>query len=265
MKLSLIVFASLVLGSMTFAQSKESEAQEPPSTTAAVQKLTTQQSADLAQAGRMSTEVVTLFNQGKYDEALPLATSALEIRERVLGADNPLVAAALRNLAELYVAKRKYDKADPLFLRAISIDNKNPDRNGPSVSKTLQRYICFLYQTRTIDEARKAERKLYENFKSKPLEDPASGISGGVLNGRAISLPQPAYPDEAVRMRVFGVVRIQVLIDETGKVIDAKVLCGDPIFAKPSLEAAYKARFSPTKLSGMAVKVNGIVVYNFTR
>jgi TonB family protein len=66
-------------------------------------------------------------------------------------------------------------------------------------------------------------------------------------------------------MGAYGVVRIHVLIDETGKVIEAKVLCGHPIFTKPSLEAAYKARFSPTKLSGMPVKVNGVIVYNFTR
>ena len=85
------------------------------------------------------------------------------------------------------------------------------------------------------------------------------------MNGRAISLPQPAYPEEASRMRAYGVVRIHVLIDETGKVVEAKVLCGHPIFAKPSLEAAYRARFSPTKLSGMPVKVNGVIVYNFTR
>lgn len=265
MKLLLIVFASLVLSNTTFAQSKEGEAQEPPSNPAVVPKLTTQQSAELAEARRMSAEVVTLYNRGKYDDALALATSAVEIRERVLGADHQLVAEALRNLAELYVAKRKYDKAEPIFLRAISIEDKPPYRSTSPTSSTLERYICFLYQTRTVDEAQKTERKLTQDRLSKFVPQPVSGLSGGVLNGRAISLPQPAYPEEASRMRAYGVVRIHVLIDETGKVVEAKVLCGHPIFAKPSLEAAYRARFSPTKLSGMPVKVNGVIVYNFTR
>ena len=46
-------------------------------------------------------------------------------------------------------------------------------------------------------------------------------VSGGVLNGTAITLPSPAYPDGAKRMKVQGVVTVEVVLDETGKVISA--------------------------------------------
>ncbi len=36
-------------------------------------------------------------------------------------------------------------------------------------------------------------------------------VSGGVLNGNAISLPSPSYPDQARRMRVSGAVTIEVV------------------------------------------------------
>lgn len=113
-----------------------------------------------------------------------------------------------------------------------------------------------------MNEAKKVEHEFYESRRDKTLAL-ASAESGGVLNGRAISLPRPAYPAEARQVRASGIVRVQVQIDETGKVIEAKALSGHPVFAKPSEEAALKARFTPTKLSGQPVKVIGIILYNF--
>jgi hypothetical protein len=57
---------------------------------------------------------------------------------------------------------------------------------------------------------------------------------------------------------------IQVDIDETGKVTKARDMCkGIPLLSQVSVEAAMKARFTPTKLSGMPVKVTGLIKYNF--
>ena len=57
---------------------------------------------------------------------------------------------------------------------------------------------------------------------------------------------------------------VKVEIDERGKVIDARDMCqGPPYLSEASVAAALKARFTPTKLSGMPVKVKGIIQYNF--
>lgn len=88
-------------------------------------------------------------------------------------------------------------------------------------------------------------------------------ISKGVITSEALSLPKPMYPEMAKLMRLQGKVTIQVLIDETGKVISARVLDGDPLFKQAAERAAYQARFSPTRLSDQPVKVSGVISYNF--
>jgi protein TonB len=89
-------------------------------------------------------------------------------------------------------------------------------------------------------------------------------ISGGVLNGSAISLPSPFYPDAAKRMRVAGTVIVEVVIDEMGKVISAKATSGPATLRDAAVQAALRARFSPTKLSGQPVKVTGVINYKFS-
>ena len=88
-------------------------------------------------------------------------------------------------------------------------------------------------------------------------------ISGGVLNGKAISLPKPAYPPIARAAHASGTVVVQVLIDENGHVVSAKAVSGHPLLQAVAVSAARQARFSPTKLSGQPVKVTGVIQYNF--
>ena len=98
----------------------------------------------------------------------------------------------------------------------------------------------------------------------KPTPTPRRApISGGVLNGRAISLPKPPYPPIARAARASGTVTVQVTIDESGKVISARAVGGHPLLQQAAVQAAYGARFSPTQLSGQPVKVTGVITYNF--
>ena len=88
-------------------------------------------------------------------------------------------------------------------------------------------------------------------------------VVGGVVNGKALSLPKPAYPDEARSSRAGGTVHIQVLISEEGKVISAQAVDGHPLLQFAARSAGCGARFSPTKLEGHPVKVSGVITYNF--
>ena len=91
----------------------------------------------------------------------------------------------------------------------------------------------------------------------------AAPISGGVLNGKAISLPKPAYPAIARAAHASGTVVVQVVIDENGSVISAHAVSGHPLLQGAAVGAARSAKFSPTKLSGQPVKVTGVIQYNF--
>jgi TonB family protein len=86
---------------------------------------------------------------------------------------------------------------------------------------------------------------------------------GGLLNGKATQLPAAKYPDEAKKEHVFGEVQVQVVIDETGKVISAVAMFGPASLRQAAVEAAKQARFKPMIVEGVAVKVSGILTYDF--
>ena len=88
-------------------------------------------------------------------------------------------------------------------------------------------------------------------------------IEGGVLNGKALALPQPAYPRLARAAHVSGTVMVQVLIDEQGNVSAAHAVDGHPLLQSVCVAAAREAKFSPTLLEGEPVRVTGVIQYNF--
>ena len=58
-------------------------------------------------------------------------------------------------------------------------------------------------------------------------------------------------------------VQVQVLIDENGNVVSAHAVSGHPLLQAAAVAAARASKFTPTKLSGQPVKVNGVIIYNF--
>ena len=109
-------------------------------------------------------------------------------------------------------------------------------------------------------------RQLVEIEEPPPAPDPPKVpkiISKGVITGQAIALPQPAYPPLAKQMRIQGRVSVQVLIDESGRVVSATALDGHTFLVGAAQKAALQARFSPTRLSDQPVKVSGVITYDF--
>ena len=103
---------------------------------------------------------------------------------------------------------------------------------------------------------------------SRPLPYPKSGsmpktISGGVINGKATSLPKPGFPPAARAVRASGSVSVEVLVDTSGNVTSANAVSGHPLLRASAVQAAKTAKFAPTMLSGQPVSVKGILTYNF--
>lgn len=114
---------------------------------------------------------------------------------------------------------------------------------------------------------------VYEFAPRNPPElvDPSSGepvkkatiISGGILNGKAVSLPQPIYPPVAKAAHASGTVVVQITVDEEGNVISSVAVSGHPLLKAAAVSAARGAKFAPTRLSGVPAKVTGTLHYNF--
>ena len=102
----------------------------------------------------------------------------------------------------------------------------------------------------------------------RPSPPPRQGggtirVSDGVISSKIIEKPAPPYPAIAKAAGVQGPVAVQILVDEQGRVVSAKATSGHPLLQGAAVQAAYRARFTPTLLSGQAVKVTGSITYNF--
>lgn len=79
----------------------------------------------LQEAQKISAEVVKLFQQKKYDEALPLAERVVQLRETALGKNHLSLAQAWRNLAYIQLQREKRKEAEKAFENAFEIYERN--------------------------------------------------------------------------------------------------------------------------------------------
>jgi tetratricopeptide (TPR) repeat protein len=99
----------------------------------------------LKEAERLNQKVIELYEQGKYDEAFPLAEQVLAIRKRLLGDRHSHVATSLDNLAEIYRKQGQYEKAEPLYLQALELYKSLLGDRHPDVATSLDN-LARLYQ-----------------------------------------------------------------------------------------------------------------------
>ncbi len=75
---------------------------------------------------------------------------------------------------------------------------------------------------------------------------PGDGCDDPPAKPKPISVPQPGYTPDAIASAVEGKVRVQITVDETGKVVDVKLIQGlGHGLDEAALQAARSATFSP--------------------
>ncbi|ODV40248.1 CHAT domain-containing tetratricopeptide repeat protein [Microcystis aeruginosa] len=99
----------------------------------------------LAEAERLTQQVIQLYQQGKYNEAIPLAEQALAIHKQQLGDNHPSTASSLNNLAELYQSQGRYSEAEPLYKQALAIFKQQLGDNHPNTATSLSS-LAALYR-----------------------------------------------------------------------------------------------------------------------
>lgn len=117
----------------------------------------------------------------------------------------------------------------------------------------------------TITEIEEVKPGSLSQTETTPDNRPRPGgpVESGNLNDKAIELPKPIYPGEARKTHASGQVKVRVIVAETGKVLSADIVSGPKPLWLAAIEAARKARFNPTLIGGTAVKITGILTYDF--
>jgi TonB family protein len=72
---------------------------------------------------------------------------------------------------------------------------------------------------------------------------------------RRLAFVQPRYPQRAREQKLEGVVRLEVLIDETGKVEGVRTVAGHPDLATAAEDAVRLWKYLPVTVGGRAVRV----------
>jgi CHAT domain-containing protein/tetratricopeptide (TPR) repeat protein len=103
------------------------------------------QEGSLQDAEALSRQVLQFYQQGRFNDAVPLALQALEITEKARGPEHPETAASLNNLALLYEETGAYAQAEPLYRRALAINEKALGRNHPATAEVLNN-LAELYR-----------------------------------------------------------------------------------------------------------------------
>lgn len=116
--------------------------------------------------------------------------------------------------------------------------------------------VCLLILILGLSASSFAQKKA--RYKQKEII-----ISAGCVNGKAINLVKPVYPSVANAVRAYGTISVSVIIDEKGKVTEAKATSGHFFLRPSSIKAALNSTFEPISVGGKPIKVSGIILYNY--
>lgn len=93
-------------------------------------------------------------------------------------------------------------------------------------------------------------------------DPPAPMFDAGLINEKALNLPRPAYPVSGARPSAV-VVTVEVVVDETGRVISARATEGPRALWAAAESAARRAGFFPFREGGRPVRARGLLAYTF--
>ncbi len=89
-------------------------------------------------------------------------------------------------------------------------------------------------------------------------------IKVGSLIEYATKKTNPVYPVSAKTLRMTGVVKVELVIDETGQVAEVAKTSGPAMLQRAATDAVRKWKFKPFVRDGESVKAMGFVSFNFS-
>lgn len=168
-------------------------------------------SPEMSELNRLNDEVLKLFGEGKFDEALPMAKRALKISEKEFGSDHRIVADVRANLAEVYIGKRDYDEAESHYKRTLAIYEKTFGADHLFVGKTLDRLAFLRFVKPDLEKAAQMYQRVL-TIKEKALGTEHEEVVQALINltevygkTRDRSRAKPLYQRIlAIREKAFG-------------------------------------------------------------
>lgn len=151
---------------------------------------------------------------------------------------------------------------------------ENAAAENQFVAETPEREIKKADDSATPTRTRRAENPPTQNSVAQTenkIETPAtdapkdtSPLAVGSLVGYATQKSNPVYPPMARNMRLTGVVKVDLVIDENGQVAEVQNTSGPAMLQRAAADAVKKWKFKPFTRSGQAIKATGFINFNFS-
>ncbi len=170
-------------------------------------------------------------------------------------------AAWKKSFLQLSQSRKFKSNKFPVSLRIDEEWRLSPDKKiltikRKSISADGEKNYLLTYVKSNEESVKIANAKLAPKASVK-------SINAAVINGNALKLFLPEYPEEAQLAKAQGIVRVNIVVNENGEVVSAEAIEGDRILLKSAMEAAKKCRFSPRRIDGQLVKYTATIVYTF--
>lgn len=187
------------------------------------------------------------YNTKFYDLAIGDYTKAIEL--------SPKESMIYFKRGDSYEKMGNIEKAIADYQKAVEFDAEN---------ETAKAYLQRLQaeQAKNAPKPQVIEKPKETASISKPVTEPKA-FNLGSLNNLAVRLAVPTYPQAERQRNIFGLVTVQISLDEEGKVISAKALDGPRSLRSFAEDAAQKSKFKPAVTDGKQVKATGFITYNF--
>jgi len=152
----------------------------------------TTQSDELAEAERLAQQVEQLYNQGKYQEAIPLLERVLSIRRKILGQQHLDVAVSLNDLATLYYNQGLYKEAEPLFQQALELRKRLLGEEHLDVAASLDSLATLYGEQARYGEAEPLSRQALE-LRKRLLGEEHPDVAASLNNLAYLYMNQGRY------------------------------------------------------------------------
>jgi TonB family protein len=179
--------------------------------------------------------------------AAPVYQSEAQLLTQIT--QQPRVISNYLDLARLYFEQRRYDDAQKMLARAMTlIDQQRQAMSPPQVKVPV-------IPTPGTTPARPPATA----GSSAPVR-----VGGDIREPKKIRHVPPVYPSIAQTAAVQGLVIIEAVIDQQGNVKSTKVLRSVPLLDQAAVDAVQQWQFTPTLLNGVPVEVIMTVTVNFS-
>lgn len=228
---------------------------------------------------RMIVQAKEISNERKAYDSLSLLEDVLGIRlslardaedqakwsgeyviARELLASSPTQIAALSGISALPPAKVKSTKT--------SSSSPYSTRRGSDIAEKKA-------PEKSVDAAHPRSSNESQISQSTPQSSPDTGAASvstndqplndfGMLNAKASRRVLPRYPPEAKKAGAAGLVRVHVVVDENGRVVEVSSSEGPPLLRQVAEDAARQWFFEGIAGPGQKERFTGYIDFNFT-